>query len=230
MPDTSTPPAARASSRRLAPSERRRQILETARELLDTESIDEISVESVAKHAGVSPGLLFHYFGSQRKFRHAVLQAAARALLDQIAPDPALSPAEQLHTVLERFTDYVARNPHRYLAVVRYTSANRELRSLHSSVRAVFAEWLLDGLGTVGLPLTQPVRATVAGWLAFVEEVLLTWLDDPQMTRDELVALCERTCYALVKVAVADPERWSEIDRRMKQRTADSACDTGRSA
>lgn len=233
MPDTSAPTAAPASartpSRRLAPGERRRQILETARELLDTRSIDDISVEAVAKHAGVSPGLLFHYFGSQRKFRHAVLQAAARALLDQIAPDPALSPAEQLHTVLERFTDYVVRNPRRYLAVVRYTTANRELRDLHSSVRAVFADWLLDGLGAAGVPATQPVRASVAGWLAFVEEALLTWLDDPQMPQHDLVALCERACYALMEVAVADPSLWSEIKRRITQRPADSACDTGTS-
>lgn len=229
MPDTTAAtaptapatPTGPAAARRLAPSERRQQILDKARELLDTESFDEISVESVAKHAGVSPGLLFHYFGSQRKFRDAVLQAAARALLDQIAPDPALSPAEQLHTVLERFTDYVVRNPRRYLAVTRFTTANRELRSLHSSVRAVFAEWLLGGLGTAGVPMTQAVRATVAGWLAFVEETLLTWLDDPEMTRDELVAMCERACYALVEVAVADPSLWSEIELRIRRRPAD---------
>ena len=238
MPDTPAPaapptaeptaestaePTARPASRRLSPSERRRQILETARELLDEDTtIDGISVEAVAKHAGVSPGLLFHYFGSQRRFRQAVLQAATRELLGQIAPDPALSPAEQLHIALERFTDYVRRNPRRYLAVVRFASANRELRNLHSSVRAVFSEWLLDGLGSAGVPPTQPVRATIAGWLAYVEEVLLSWLDDPQMSQEDLVALCERSCYALIEIAIADPALWSEIRRRVTQRPADS--------
>ena len=43
------------------------------------------------------------------------------------------------------------------------TTANRELRNLHSSVRAVFAEWLIDGLGAAGVPATRPVRASVAG-------------------------------------------------------------------
>jgi AcrR family transcriptional regulator len=212
----------RASSRRLAPSERRRQILDTARGLLDTETIDEISVEAVAKHVWVSPGLLFHYFGSQRRFRHAVLQAATRELLKQVAPDPALSPMEQLHMALERFTDYVHRNPSRYLAVVRFASAHRELRNLHSSVRAVFSEWLIDGLGSAGVPSTQPVRASIAGWLAFVEEVLLTWLDDPRMSQEELVTLCERACYVVIEVAVADPALWSEIQRRVTQRPAGS--------
>jgi hypothetical protein len=146
-----------------------------------------------------------------------------RALLDQIAPDPPLSPAEQLHTVLERFTDYVVRNPRRYLAVVRYTTANRELRNSHSPVRAIFADWLLDGLGAAGVPANRPVRASVAGWLAFVEEALLTWLGAPQMPQDELVALCERACYAVIEAAVAAPSLWSEIRRRISERSADSA-------
>jgi AcrR family transcriptional regulator len=217
VPKTTAP----AASRRLAPSERRRQILDTARGLLEAGTLEEISVESVARHAGVSPGLLFHYFGSQRRFRHAVLQAAARDLLQRIAPDPALSPAEQLHAALARFIDYVARNPSRYLAVVRFSSANGELRDLHSSVRAVFADWLLAGLGAAGVPQSQAVRATIGGWLAFVEEALLTWLDDPQMSRGELVDLCERACYAVVEVAVADPGRWAEIERRAGQRPAE---------
>ena len=77
MPHTSAPTAATATTataatpsrtlaHRLATVERRRQILETARELLDTESIDDISVEAVAKHAGVSPGPLFHYYRQPR--------------------------------------------------------------------------------------------------------------------------------------------------------------------
>lgn len=215
MPETPAPAA-----RRLSPNERRRQILATARELMDTESIDGISVEAVAKHAGVSPGLLFHYFGSQRRFRHAVLQAAAREMLGQIAPDPTASPAERLRLALERFTDYVHRNPSRYLAVVRFASANRELRNLHSSVRAVFSEWMVEGFADAGIPDSQPVRATIAGWLAFVEEVLLTWLDDPRMTQQEVVDLCERACYAVVEAAIADPERWTDIERRLRQRPA----------
>jgi AcrR family transcriptional regulator len=214
------PPAAepRPPARRLASGERRRQILDAARGLLDTQPIDEISVEAVARHVGVSPGLLFHYFGTQRRFRHAVVQAAARELLGEIKPDPALSAAEQLHAALDTFIDYVARNPGRYLAVVRFSSAQREMRTLHRSMRAVFGEWLIDGLATAGVPLTQPVRATVAGWLAFVEEALLTWLDEPGMTRPELVGMCERACFALLRVALDDPAAWPDIEQAVRRR------------
>lgn len=212
-----------AAPRRLSPGERRGQILDVARGLLDTRAIDDVSVESVAEEVGVSPGLLFHYFGTQRKFRRAVVQAAARELLDQIEPDPALSAAEQLHAALGTFTEYVARNPGRYLAVVRFSSAGREMRTLHGTIRAVLSDWLLTGLAAAGVPMSQAVRATVAGWLAFVEEALINWIDDPRMARADLVALCERACFLLVENAVADPGRWPEIERAIRRRPERSA-------
>jgi AcrR family transcriptional regulator len=214
-PDAAEP---RSPARRLASGERRRQILDAARGLLDSRPIDEISVETVARQVGVSPGLLFHYFGTQRRFRQAVVQAAARELLAQIKPDPALSAAEQLHVALDTFVDYVARNPGRYLAVVRFSSTQREMRTLHRSMRAIFGGWLTDGLATAGVPLSQPVHATVAGWLAFVEEALLTWLDEPRMTRAELVGMCERACFALLAVALDDPAAWPDIQQSVHRR------------
>jgi len=212
-------------SRRLAPGDRRRQILDAARRLLDTRGIEDISVEAVAEQVGVSPGLLFHYFGSQRDFRRAVVQAAARELLGQLEPDPALSAADQLHAALDTFTSYVAANPGRYLAVVRFSAGNRELRNLHRTMRIALADWLVGGLAGAGVPVTPAVLATVAGWLAFTEEALLNWIDEPRMTHEELVALCERACYRLVESAVADPERWPGIEAAIRRRPAGPAAD-----
>jgi hypothetical protein len=65
--------------------------------------------------------------------------------------------------------------------------------------------------------VTAAVRATVAGWLAFTEEALLDWIDDPRMTRDELVALCERACYRLVENAVADDDRWPGMEEAIRR-------------
>lgn len=66
------------------------------------------------------------------------------------AATPSRTPSHRLATVERR-------------ARCSTTTANREMRNLHSSVRAVFAEWLIDGLGAAGVPATQPVRASVAG-------------------------------------------------------------------
>lgn len=95
----------------MTPGDCRQHILCVATGMLDTRLIDAISINAVAQAAGVSAGLLFHYFGTQRKFRKAVAHAAAWQLLGEIAPDPALSAAAQLHGGIEAFVGYVARQP-----------------------------------------------------------------------------------------------------------------------
>lgn len=207
-----------SSARRLTPGDRRQQILTTARRLLDNRAIDDISVEAVAKEAGVSPGLLFHYFGSQRKFRDAIVQVAADELLGQLAPDPALSPAEQLRSGIETFIAFVAAHPAIYLAVVRFSKSGNHLGTMHRTVRATLAEWILAGLAGAGTPMTPAVKTTVSGWLAFMEEAVLNWLDQPRMTRAELVDLCERSVYQLLAGAVDDPRRWEELRAAIEQR------------
>jgi AcrR family transcriptional regulator len=192
--------------RRLAPGDRRRQILAAATIMLETRSIEDVSVEAVAGQIGVSPGLVFHYFGTQRKFRRAVIQTAARELIAQMEPDRSLSPAVQLHAALDTFTVVVERSPWLYLAVVR---ANSDLSRLHRNIRAILADWLLRGLADAGVPITPAVTICVSGWLAFTEDALVSWIGETGgMTREELVTLCERACDRLLELAIADPSLW----------------------
>ena len=88
----------RASSPRLKPDERREQILGAARRVLEADPHRELTVDLVAVEAGVSPALLFHYFGSKKKFQYAVIEAAAAKVMLRIAPDLSLPPAEQLRS------------------------------------------------------------------------------------------------------------------------------------
>jgi AcrR family transcriptional regulator len=199
----------------MAPEDRRRQILGAARQLLDTRQLEDITVEEAAERAGVSPGLLFHYFGTQRKFRRELAEAATQELLAQIEPDPVLSPAEQLHVALDTVTAYIARRPGLYLATTRTSGGNQDLRELHAGIRGTLGGWLLAGLLAAGVPETPAVTATVAGWLAYTEEVLLGWLTEPRMTRQQVVALCESACYRLVQAAVADPVLWRRAEKAL---------------
>jgi AcrR family transcriptional regulator len=196
----------------LPPEDRRRQILSAASQLLDTRQLEDITVEEAAGQAGVSPGLLFHYFGTQRKFRRELAEAAARELLDQIEPDPELSPAQQLHMALDTFAASVAKRPGIYLAATRISGGNQDLSELRAGIRGTLAHWLLAGLLGAGVPDTPAVAATVAGWIAYTEEILLGWLTQPRMTHQEVVELCESACYQLVRTATADPDRWRAVE------------------
>jgi AcrR family transcriptional regulator len=202
-------------ARRLSPGARRRQILSVARELLDEKPLDDITVEEAAERARVSPGLVFHYFGTQRKLRRAIAEEVARELLVQLAPDPALSHADQLTGALDRFTAHVARRPEPFLAVTRVAGANRDLRDLHAAIRGTLADWLVEALGDAGVDSTPALTATVSGWIAYTEEVVLGWLTEPTLTRAEVIALCETACYNLVRAVIGDDRRWARIEEAL---------------
>jgi AcrR family transcriptional regulator len=52
--------------RRRAPEEKRKLILEAARDLFSRKGFEETFVGEVAKRAGVSEGIVFHHFGTKR--------------------------------------------------------------------------------------------------------------------------------------------------------------------
>ena len=80
-------PVAGPTAARLRPDQRRAQILEAARRVLVADPHRELTVELVAAEAGVSPALLFHYFGSKKKFQYAVIEEAAAEVMLRTAPE-----------------------------------------------------------------------------------------------------------------------------------------------
>ena len=63
VPPVSTP----RRYHRLNPAERRDQILDAANELFAERGYDEVTIEDVAKSAGVARGLVHHYFGGRKE-------------------------------------------------------------------------------------------------------------------------------------------------------------------
>jgi len=206
-------PSSPVPARRLTADQRRRQILGSARELMLDRGLDEVSVESAAEQAGVSPGLLFHYFGSQGGFRDALVELVAKELLEQIAPDRGLAPSAQLRSGIERFVDAVSGHPKLYQAVARHGARGGpgRMAGLHRAARATLAEWIIGAVTAAGADRTPRVQLAVAGWLAFMEEAVLGALSGVDLGRDDLVELCERTAYQVLETAVDDPVRWPAV-------------------
>ena len=65
-----------AAYRRLEVDERRAQLLEVGTELFSTHSFEELSMARIAREAGISKALLYHYFPSKQAYFEATLQAA----------------------------------------------------------------------------------------------------------------------------------------------------------
>jgi len=188
---------------RLAPDERRTQLLDLGVRLLATRSVEELSVELLAEEAGISRGLLYHYFGGKHAFHEAVVRRAADELIARTAPPPAGDPVERLLISTGAYVDYVVENYEGYLSLVKgASSGNAALRSIHDEVRRALTDRIFDEDQSGLVPDTPGTRLVVRGWSAMVEETALTWAaGDDGIPRDALVVSLAQSLQALVDVA-----------------------------
>jgi AcrR family transcriptional regulator len=201
---TSSAPA--AARTRLSPEQRREQLLDLGVRLLATRSLDELSIDLLAEEAGISRGLLYHYFGNKHDFHLAVVRRAADDLIAQTAPPVDGEPAERLLVSMAAYVDYVVANHEGYLSLVKAAAGGNEtLREIYEEARSalngrVFRE---DPRGTI-VPDTPATRLAVRGWSAMVEELVLSWIDDDRgLSREQLIELLASSLPALVAVVPA---------------------------
>src|SRR5512132_1230969 len=100
--------------RRLDVDERRRRLLELGIELFTRHSYAELSMAAIARAAGISKALLYHYFPSKQAFFVAALRQEAEELAALTAVDPALPPAAQLTAALDAFLRWVEQHADGY--------------------------------------------------------------------------------------------------------------------
>jgi AcrR family transcriptional regulator len=195
-----TSPVARA---RLAPDERRSQLLDLGVRLLATRSLDELSIDLLAEEAGISRGLLYHYFGNKHAFHEAVVRRAADDLIAQTAPPTEGEPLERLLISVTAYVDYVVANHAGYLSLIKGAAGgNDSLREIYEEARAALTDRIFreDARGEI-LPDTAGTRLIVRGWAAMTEELVLTWVLDPDgVTREQLLKVIATSLPALAAI------------------------------
>jgi AcrR family transcriptional regulator len=170
---------------RLPVDERRRQLLELGTELFASHAYDELSMAGIARAAGISKALLYHYFPSKRDYFVATLQEAAAEVARRTEPDPSLPPLEALATSLDAFLGWIGDNSLAYRKLMEGAATVPEVRALVDDVRDRTSARILDGIGAGPKP-PPAVRAAVRGWLWFVDGAVLDWLEHRDLDRREL--------------------------------------------
>jgi AcrR family transcriptional regulator len=169
---------------RLDVDERRRQLLEAGARVFTERSYDDASMAEVARAAGISKGLLYHYFPSKRNLFVATLEAAAAELRAITRPDPSLPVPEQLVAALDAYLGWIDEHADSYAKLMESASGSDDVRSYMSQVRAGTVERMLEALVKGGDPAA--VRAALHGFLWFMDGAALEWLANRDLTRDQL--------------------------------------------
>jgi AcrR family transcriptional regulator len=176
------PPRLRRSA-----GDRRAQLVQIGLELLPTTPVQELTIDEVARRAGISRSLLFHYFATKREYYTAVTRAAADLLWDHLVPAPGTPPEEQVTGMLDRYVGWVETFRETHLAFVRGAAGGDPwVSEVYEDTRARLVDVALEALG---LPDDARRRQLVLAWFAFTEDLVGQWTREPTMSRAELLAV-----------------------------------------
>ncbi|WP_069768720.1 TetR/AcrR family transcriptional regulator [Streptomyces sp. LUP30] len=190
--------------RRLSTEERREQLLSVGARLFSESPYDDVWIEQVAEIAGVSRGLLYHYFPTKRDFFAAVVERESERMLRMTAAVPGVPVREQLVSGLDTYLEYVETHAHGYRAFHRADAAgDQAVRKVYQRALAAQEQQMLAALGAdpeFGRVLEErlDVRLAVRGWLAFTTAVCLEWLRGSELSREQVRELCARALLGVI--------------------------------
>jgi AcrR family transcriptional regulator len=187
---------------RLDVDERRQQLLARGAELFEQHAYDELSMAQIARAAGISKALLYHYFPSKQAYFAATLEQAAAELAAAIEPDAMLPPVEQLSASVDAYLTWVDEHAQAYTKLMQSLGAVPEVRETVDRVRRETADRIIAGIAPDGSP-KPALRAAVRGWLWFMDGALEDWLEHRDMDRAQLHGLLLGTLLGAVAAANA---------------------------
>ncbi|MFF9509030.1 TetR/AcrR family transcriptional regulator [Streptomyces sp. NPDC014724] len=184
---------------RLSPDERRAQLVAIGLDMLADRSLDELSTDEVARRAGISRGLLFHYFDSKRDFYRAVVRQECDGFAAATEPDSSLEPVPWLRSFITGFVAYVLEHRKVYLALVRGAAAGQPaVEDIVERTRGVLARRVEEAQRRLGMPDSPRLPVAARAWMAFAEEAVTSWPSDGPDGPAELGAFLESSFISLL--------------------------------
>ena len=183
---------------RLSPAIRRAEILDAAGRLFAERGYEAVSASEVARLAGVTPGLLHHYFGGKRGLFVTLVERLGAQIPDVIRVDTAEPVRVRTRAFAASWVEWVGANRQIWLATsgLDENVADPELRAVVDAVR----ERVID-IFTADYPATltdEPqIRLMLRSFLAFNRVVMRSWLDGA-VSRAEAERLLAETLHAMI--------------------------------
>ncbi len=201
-----TPVGMSSKRQRLPLDERRDQLLDIGLDLFTQQSYDAVSIDHIAEAAGVSKGLLYHYFGSKRGLYVACVRAAADGMIAATRPALSLPAPLKAWTALHAFLDFVERRSSVFLGLLQGgVGVDAEVAAILADTRQRLAMQVLEGSGVD--PSRPAFRFAARTYIGAVETASLAWLEAGGGDRRMLLRIVLPTLPALLEAAAdLDPD------------------------
>jgi AcrR family transcriptional regulator len=197
-------PAGRDAGRRrtrLAPDERRAQILVVAQRLFSEQPVGTVSMEAIAREAGTTAGLIYHYFGDKHGLYVAVVREMFRGGPPVPEPAAGATTEERLDESTSRWLDMVEANRETWLAALGAEGLGRdpEVELIFDHVREAAVDNLIGVLGIgPARDAASVARAVLRTFGGLAEAATREWLQSGRLSRAQTHALLTSSLLALV--------------------------------
>ena len=196
------------ASRSTGQEERRRQILDAAVRAFAQKGYHACRVSDIAEEAGVSYGLLYHYFASKEDVLLSVFRETWRALIETIesVEQAGDEPREQLRKVAEILLRSWRRDPDLVRVLVREVTRSSHLQRRIDEIDQAFAGLeRIIARGQEEGEFRADVDARMVSYVFYgaLEEILTGWVLGTLEDGDAQLAAAERTVVEIVTGGLA---------------------------
>lgn len=155
-------------------------------------SYDALSMDDIARQAGVAKGLIYYYFTNKRGYYLAIIQDAVAELVERAGSAHDLPPFERVQRTVDGYLRYAQHHQAAYRAIATGgVGFDAEVMAIRDAVRARLLGTI--ALGVWGRDDIPPLaRTALTGWLSSVEGVTLDWIAAQELPRETVVELLVR--------------------------------------
>jgi AcrR family transcriptional regulator len=183
---------------RLPPDERRAQVLEAARHVFARDGFAAASTAAVARDAGVTRGLVHHYFGSRRELFLGVLAELAQRLPAAIRTDLEGVPLEEVVRINSTaLLDAVERDRDAWVALLGAAGSDPDVEQILDRARDLAIDKMLLNQGAA-VGESDELRLVLRVYLGAAEAALAEWTTHERATRAQAEVIMQRTLLAMV--------------------------------
>jgi len=192
---------------RLDPQDRRQALIGTALHLFASRPYGAVSVDDLARAAGMSRPLVYHYFANKFELFLAALEQAADQLVLAVRSASVREPEDWLRAGVDAYLRHVREDSSGYLTLLGHGSgtATSEQEAILDRMRERLLEAVLEAMRLAEVP--ELLRSVLRGWIELVAQVTRDWLRTRRPDRGALVELLRELFGATVRTAARhDPQ------------------------
>ena len=185
------PPAAR---RRVSPEDRQDELLDATVRVFERHEFQDVNVTAIAKEAGISMGLLYHYYPDCQALFVAAFERLARNVVRACLAGANGDGFRFVRSSLEAYFDYATRHPATVRVILRPARVAAGLEGMNDQLNEQMATLLTRVLSLDSGDVNAAVG--LRAWLAYVDASILAMLSGTALERERFTATALRVLRA----------------------------------